>query len=297
MRFFWLISLFVFPACGPSFFINLMVPTLGKVAQSSYKNTDPEFMAQALPGNLMMLEGMLELSPNNPELLLLVAQGKCGYALAFLEDQSPTRAKKYYEEGKKLALKALSLANGKVQKALEKKKPLREVTLAIDDPDLVPYLFWLGNCWGSWLNLSLTDPKALLQAADVVAIMSRVLDLNPSYYYGGAYIFFGAYYAGLPELAGGGLKKAYPYFEKAFQITNRTFLLVHYMYAKTYLLLLKDLEDPVTGKPGITLFDEIYKEVQEFPLEKAPELGLINAVVKKRMEILKKERDLLSIEG
>lgn len=276
--------------CSRAFFVDLMVPSLGESAKAGYKLTDPEFMRYALPGSLLTLQGLMEISPENPELLLLIAQGKCGYAWAFIEEEDPRRASHYYEEGRDLALKALALKSSRVKESLQEKKALNAITGELSDGALVPYLFWLGNCWGSYLNLNLNSPRVVLSAPQVLALMSRVLDLDPSYYHGGAYMFFAAYYAAIPELAGGGLRKAHPYFEKAFEISRRKFLLVHYYFLKNYALLLKDGEDPVTGKKGLELFDEVAKEVRRADPRALPDVAFVNAVVQKKLEGLEELR-------
>lgn len=276
--------------CSRAFFVDLMVPSFVEVSKAGNQETDPEFMRYALPGSLLTLEGLLRISPENPYLLLLLAQGKCGYAWAFLESEDEARASRYYETGRDLALKALRLKSKVVDRALRGGEPLRSVTGELKDRDLVPFLFWLGNCWGSYLNLNLNNPKAILSASEVVALMNRVLELDEEYYYGGAYLFLAAYYSALPELAGGGLRKAYPYFEKAFTLSQRKFLLVHYYFLKNYALLLKDGEDPVTGKSGLTLFDEMVAEVDRADPRSLPELAFVNAVVKEKVRSLKEIR-------
>jgi len=276
--------------CGRAFFVDMMVPSLAEVGRAGYRNTDPEFMRYALPGNLLTLEGLREISPENPELLLLIAQGKCGYAWAFIEEGDPSRASRYYEEGRDLALKALSLKSSLVSKTLQEKRSLSAITREIDDRRLVPYLFWLANCWGSYLNLNLRNPRVLFSAPEVVGLMNRVIELDPDFYYGGAYLFLGAYYSAIPELAGGGLRKAYPYFEEAFKRSQRKFLLVHYYFLMNYALLLKDGEDPITGKTGLVLFDEVAREVDALDPEALPEVAFVNAVVKEKVSRLKKIR-------
>lgn len=260
--------------------INAMAPTLNEVAGVGYKQTDLQFMRLALPGNLIMIEGMLELSPQNVTLLNVLAQGYCGYALAFVEDEDPEWAKALYIKGRDFGIRALK-TNSKFRKALEKGERFEEAVAKINDEDYVPSLFWTGNCWGMWLNLSLTDPKALFDIPKILAIMKKVLELNDKFYYGGAHLFMATYYAGLPPMAGGGVDKALPEFEKAFEISENKFLLAHVFYAKFYAALIKDEE----------LFDRTIDYVLNFDISKAPELALVNTISKEKAKRLKAEKE------
>ena len=60
----------------------LMAGSLGLESE-----TDVVFAEQALPGNLKMMETFLEVDPENPELLFLLAKGYASYALLFVEDR------------------------------------------------------------------------------------------------------------------------------------------------------------------------------------------------------------------
>lgn len=271
-------------------FVNATVPTIQKLSALGFAKTDLDFMGAALPPSLLQLEGFLTIVPENEALLVMVAESKCGYALGWIEDNDPELASKYYLEGRDLALKALYLQSKGYRKAIDAGEPVHKAVQRVDDPDLVPTLFTAGNCWASWLQLNLTSSKALFAQPSIVALMQRVLDIDPNYYHGGAYLFFGSYYSSIPAIAGGGLAKGHEYFQKAFAASNNNFLLVHYYYAKTYATLLKDLEDPASGKPGAVLFDEAIAHIENTPADAIPELGLANAIAKEKARALKARR-------
>lgn len=270
--------------------INQMAPTLGDVAGVGFRNTDVEFMGAALPGSLLQLEGFLSLSPKNQTLLLLNAEGKCGYALGFVEDDDPARASTYYLAGKDLALAALEGMNADFRKARAEGQAVRDAIKLVDDPDAVRAMFWAGNCWGSWLNLNMANPRAYFAIPDVMAIMQRVVELDPDYYWGGAQIFLGTFYAAAPPIAGGGLEKARPYFEAAFKASDRKFLMAQYQFARVYATMLKDQPDPVDGRTGAEIFDAMLAEIAEADPSAIPDLGLANAIVQRKARRLANER-------
>jgi hypothetical protein len=87
--------------------------------------------------------------------------------------------------------------------------------------------------------------------------MLRVVELNDSFYYGGAHIFLGAYYSSRPEMYGGKPRESREHFEQALVISNRKFLLAQVTYAETYARMVFDKK----------LYQDLLNEVLEQPLE------------------------------
>lgn len=274
--------------------INMAAPTLGDVAGVGFRNTDTAFMGAALPGSLLQLEGFLELSPHNYTLMMLNAEGKCGYALGFLEDDEPARASAFYLQGRDLAFAALSEASSGFRKARADGQTIRDALAKVKKNDeTTRAMFWAGNCWGSWLNLNMANPRAYFAIPDVLALMQKVAEFDPGYYYGGAQIFLGAFYAAAPPLAGGGLDKARPYFEAAFAASERQFLMAQYQFARVYATMLKDQPDPADGRTGIELFDAMIAEIAAADPAAIPDLGLANAIIQKKAARLAAQRERL----
>ena len=90
----------------------------------------------------------------------------------------------------------------------------------------------------------------------VEQIMLRVVELDESYYYGGAHIFLGAYYGSRPKMFGGKPEASRQHFERALVLNDRKFLLTHVAYAETYARAMFDRE----------LFLKLLTEVTNQPL-------------------------------
>jgi tetratricopeptide (TPR) repeat protein len=99
-----------------------------------------------------------------------------------------------------------------------------------------------------------------------------VADLDPNYYYGGAYLFLGAIEGTTPPGLGGRPQKAKEYFEKALAINKGKFLMTQLYYAKSYAVQIMDQE----------LFVKLLKEVEDADIEALPEVRLPNAVAKQK---------------
>jgi len=276
--------------------VNLITPSMRVIADESFSKTDTQFMEMALPGNMLMLEGMHRLNPRNEDLKLLIAEAKCGYALGFLEDEDPERAMAFYLEGKDMALEALERLDRGYRKAREDGAGIKDAVAEIDDEDAVPALFWAGNCWMNWLNMNLTNPRALFARPSIEALMKKVLELNDEFFFGAPHVIFGAYYAVIPAMAGGGLDKSKHHFDQAFEISEGDFLLAHYYYAKNYATALKDntecemveveAGEDCDDRTGEELFEWAWDYIEDFDPEKREDLALVNAMTQRKLQYL-----------
>ena len=66
---------------------------------------------QSLISNIKLLEGLLKTDPDNRNLLMLTCQGYAGYALGFVEDEEPERARKLYRRAKQYGIRMLQQSN------------------------------------------------------------------------------------------------------------------------------------------------------------------------------------------
>jgi len=261
--------------------VNAIAPTFGDLTGAAFKQVDTEILRLGMPASLIIMDGLLEVSPENHELLVLASQGYGGYALAFVEDEDPERAKKLYIRGRDYGLRTLKL-NKKFRKALARGERYREAVKHLGKK-YVPALFWTAQNWAAWLNLSRTDTSALFDQPKIIALMERVRELDDTYYYGGSHLFFGLYYASMPSMAGGGMEKAKKEFDRVFEIGGKNFLMANFYYAQYYAAPLRDE----------VLFDRELKKVLETPSDAVPELTFMNEVAKLKARRLLEMKDRL----
>ena len=76
-------------------------------AVAIYEETDLILAEQALASNIKLLEGMIKGDPENQHLLMLTSQAIAGYALGFVEDEAPERAKPLYLRARDYAARVL----------------------------------------------------------------------------------------------------------------------------------------------------------------------------------------------
>lgn len=241
---------------------------------------DYQLAKDAMPAQLKLLETLIAAQPADRDLRRLAAEGFGGGAFLFLEETEPARAKGLYLRGRDHALAALAL---KPEFAGLAAKPLDAFAAALKSAtkDDVPDLFWTGFGWAGWINLSKDDAAALADLPKAVALMTRVQELDPSYHFAGADLFFGIYYASRPVLLGGDPKKAKEAFERAHKATRGQYLMTHVLDARWYAVAAQDKE----------LYSQLLKKVLESPSGRLPEARLTDEAAKRRAAVLLEKID------
>ena len=262
---------------------QIAVSTVGGIVDDGFggftEEADLEFARDALPGNLKLIDVLLKSEPDNERLLRLASQGYNSYALAFLEDSDPERARAFYLRGRDHALKILR-ADERIAKALSAHPDELRAVLTATPASMVPAAFWAAFGWGSYIYLSLDNTDALADLPRAEALMQFVADNDSAYYYAGADLFLGMLYGSRSKMLGGDPAKSRMHFERALRITDRKFLMTQLYYARSYATQNLDEE----------LFDTLLAEVESASLEILPENRLANAVAKQKAALLKAKK-------
>jgi predicted anti-sigma-YlaC factor YlaD len=289
LRFPWMASLLLLlslPACSMR---QLAVEQTAAILKDSLpafeKEWDYELVADALPANIKMVEGFLQSDPQNPDLLLMAAQAYTSYALVVLEDRAERaedlsdaqtaltqRTREMYLRGHRYGLRLLEGRQPGLRAAFAGPLEQLEQRLAACEADDVPALFWAGMPLASAINLGRDDVSMIALIPKAKALISRALALDEGYYHGGSHMVLGALYGSAGQTLGGDYKKSAAHFGRALELTERKFLLVQVMYAKTLAVQLQDQ----------ALYKKLLDEVLAAPLEIFPAQKLANVAAKRR---------------
>jgi tetratricopeptide (TPR) repeat protein len=275
-------ALLVFSGC----IRDIAVSTVGGMVDEGFEaftsESDLEFAEQALPGSIKLLEVMLMNSPDNTRLLRLASEGYASYALAFLEGKDDARARAFYLRARDYGLRIVRQDAG-LARALDGSIDDLKTELAKRDRADVPGVFWAAFSWGSYIQLSLTEPEALADLPRTEAMMEFVARVDPGYYYGGAHMFLGTLAGSRPKMLGGNPEASRAHFEEAIRLSGGKFLFAYLYYARSYAVQ--------TQNEG--LFEELLTKVRDTSLEVMPSFRLGNAVAKKKADaLLAKKSDL-----
>lgn len=241
-------------------------PTVGNLQ----KQTDLELVCEGAPAYLLMVDSMIASENNDTDLLRIGAQSYSGYVAAMAECGYPEE--RIAAIADKSYLYGTSLLDNYLPLAKETSPEEFDSSLEQLDKNDLEDIFWGSLAWITWIQQQQGSPAALADLITIEKIMNRILELDETYQQGGAHLFFGAYHAAKPEMLGGKPAQSKMHFEKALEISKRSFLLIQVTYAETY------------GRLSLNkkLHNELLQEVIDFPLEKSPENALSNQIAKRR---------------
>ncbi len=230
-------------------------------------------------------------NPTNKAYLNLLARSYATYAFGFLENRMTQyqfkdperykvyfeRAKNFYKKGKAFGMALLKEDDKKLVEAISKGvDPVRNRMKHYDRQDIEP-VFWTAFNWGSLINLSKDDIVAVADLALVEAMMARILEVYPSFFYGGPHMFYGVYYASRPAMLGGSPEKARKHFDEAAKITGGKMLMVYALEAQFLSVQTMDKQ----------LFGDMIDKVNAGSVDALPEQRLANALAKERVKFLR----------
>jgi hypothetical protein len=270
-----LFSLILLSGCSiDKMVVRTSTPMIEGGVEALNHETDLELAEQSIPANLNMLRGMINIDPENARLHTFAAQAFYGLAYGFNEDNRPERASSFYIRGREHGIRALEI--GGASNLLD--GPLADFEQQVSDmgKDDVAAMFWTASCWAKWIDMHRDDPEAIAQLARATALMQRVIELDDTFYYGGAHMYFGVYYGSRSPMLGGNYEKSRIHFDRAREITNNKLLIPDLLQAQYLDRQQQDQQD----------FHARLKRVIDAPEDLMPELGLQNEIAKRKARIL-----------
>ncbi len=262
--------------------IGAMVPVLENARDAALSSNDIRTFEDAAPANLFLMEGLIRTDPGNTRLRLSASMLYFSYAFAFVEDNDPDYASLLYLKGLDHGRAAL-FKNKKVEPGWQ-----GNVQTFIDmtgylEPKDVPAILWTAANWSQFINLHLDSSGVLVDIPRVVALLEKAVELDGAYFEGLSHIILGSLHAFRPPLMGGSSEKSLQNFERAFEISGRTFLLSHYFFARHYCYRTQDLDR----------FEQVLGEIVSQPSNISPDNQLLNEIAKQRAAKLLGEIDEL----
>jgi len=245
--------------------------------------TDLVLAEDSIPANLNMLLGMINIDPENAQLHTYAAQAFYGLSYGFNEDNRPERASAFYLRGMKHGLTALEISGAK--NLVD--SPIADFEEQVNHlgKDDVAAMFWTASCWAKWIDMHRDDAEAIAQLVRTTALMQRVIDLEDTFYYGGAHMYFGVYYGSRSPMLGGNFEKSLQHFDRSREITNNKLLIPDLLQAQYLARQQHDQQD----------FHNRLTAITNAPDDLMPELGLQNQIAKRKAALLlKKESDWFS---
>ncbi len=248
-----------------------------------FEESDLTLAEQSIPANITLLEALYRSKDKDDDhLALLLTQAYSGYALGFVEDKDPDRAKALYIRARDYGLSVLR-KNKQFNTAFDGSPEEFRAGVAAFGKDDVPLIFWTANAWGNLIKLGIADPAVISELYKVNSLMEFVLSNDESFYYGSAHLYFGTMLATVPKNLGGKPDSAKTHFDRCLDIGEGKFLLPYVFLAQSYAVQIQDK----------ALFESSLKTVEDASIDILPEQRLVNAIAKQKAKaLLAKESDL-----
>ena len=245
-----------------------------EVSKAANRQADMTLVRQGLPSYLMLIDGMIQTYPDNPDLLLAGAQAYASYA-SLLDEEESSRTAQLIQRAKIYALKALEL-NPLFKGSLDKPVDLFRKQINDAEKTHVPLLFGVASIWGTWIVQGPDPVEGMADLPKVEVMMDRVLQLDPGYYFGGPHLFKGILLSARPVQFGGNLKMAEAHFKQALNYSQGKFLMTSVYFAQYYARQRLDRD----------LFVSTLNKVLSTPADSDPDLTLINTLAQQKAKRL-----------
>ena len=272
----------LFSGCMPPkhMIIQSMNPIMNDMNLAINRNPDVDTVRDAMPAGLIQLDGFITSAPNNT-LLLTAAEAYFGYTFAFVEENDRERAGFLYLKARNYALRALVGAGESSVRFVD--QPLDALTVSLKGFGRgdAPALYWSASCWMAWAGLNVNKPEVLVAIPKIEAMLLQCVELDETFYHGGAHAALGAFYASRAKVIGGDPDKARAHFKRAFEISDSKVLFFHLLYAQYYCYQIQDRD----------LYEKTLSGVIAVPVDHFPDKNFPNEVAKRKARVMLEKID------
>lgn len=280
------VLLCVVVGCSPKRIgLNRMADALTSTAAAFTRDTDPEFVRQAAPSTLKMVEMLLEESPSHPGLLLTACSGFTQYAYAFLQADADAaepgsaaaqalraRGAAMYDRARGYCIRSVGLRHPDTARALQANTQTALSNMQAAD---VPGLYWTAVAWGGALTLADNRLARIGELAIVRALLVRALQLDETWQDGAIHEAMIAVES-LPVLLGGSPARAKTHFDRAVALS-------HGESAFAYVAMATGVAQPARNRAE---FERLLKAALAIDPASRPSLRLPNLIAQKRARYL-----------
>lgn len=215
--------------------------------------------------------------PNDLQTLIFLTRGYYFLADAHIDDIEKKKAN--YEKAAAYGEKALATNEAFKQKVASGKTI--EESLDVLTVKEVPAIYWTAASLGKWAKAT-GIAAALKYKTRIKALIERVQNLQPDYFFTAVNRYWGGFYALAPSFAGGDINKSKINFEKSIASSPE--------YIGTKVLMAEVYWTKVGNKKQ---FEATLRDVLNSKFDNHPEIGPENQWEKKKAEKLLKNMDEL----
>lgn len=279
------------------FAINKLGDSLANSGTTFGSDNDPEFVGQAIPFSLKLIEGLLAENPKHRGLLFAATSGFTQYSYVWVQQPSEEienvdveksvalrdRARNLYLRARDYGLRGLETKHRGFIAALHE-NPKSAVRVA-SAPD-VPLLYWTAVSWGAALSLSKDHPELVAEQPQVESLIDRAYELDARYQHGVIEQFLISYESSRQGVKGDFAVRCKDHFDRAVQLSAGQLASPFVAYAESVSI----------QKQNRTEFDSLLKKALEVDPDARPEWRLSNLIMQRRARWLLSREDELFLD-
>lgn len=231
----------------------------------------------ALKESLAKFEKLHQAEPQNLESLIFLTRGY--YFLADSHLQNMDEKKPVYEKAAAYGEKAMA-TNPDFRAKITSGKSVEESLDTLTQKE-VPAIYWSAASLGKWAKAS-GIAAALKYKTRIKAMIERVQQLSPDYFFSAVHRYWGGFYAVAPSFAGGDLNKSKQNFDRSISEAPA--------YIGTQVLMAEVYWTKVGDQKA---FEKMLNEVLNSHFDNHPEIGPENQWEKKKAAKLLKNKEEL----
>jgi predicted anti-sigma-YlaC factor YlaD len=287
-----LTALFASGCSVRKFAIDKLGDSLANSGTTFASDNDPEFVGQAIPFSLKLIEGLLAESPKHRGLLFAAASGFTQYSYAYIQQPSEEvesedvnksaalagRARNLYLRARDFGLRGLETRHPGFAASLH--NDARAAVTAVKKQE-VPLAYWTAVAWGAAIALSKDRSELVAEQPQVEALIDRAYELDPGYDHGAIDQFLITYESARQGVKGDFAARSKAHFDRAVSLSNGQLASPYVAYAETVSVPKQNREE----------FESLLKQALTVDPDKRPEWRLSNLIMQRRA------RWLLSREG
>jgi hypothetical protein len=238
------------------------------VASGVMNQNDPATVETGAPAYLILIDGLIEDSPDDPSLLARAARLYSTYALIFVDD--PQRATRMTVKARNYGQRAICQQRAAFCSTAEADFDQFSANLVNLEDDDVPAGYAWATGWAAWIQANKSDWHAIADIPKLEALLNRLLTLDEDYDNGGVHTMLGIIATRLPASLGGTPELGREHFQRAIQLSEGKNLMTKVLFARHYARLVFDraLHDALLTEvinseadiPGMVLINTLAQE-------------------------------------
>ncbi len=268
-----------FLGCAAKLQSVMMGSLIEEVARATAEHNDPQLVLSGLPTFLLLLDGLIEATPEDRKLLIKAAEAYTSYA-TLIEHENPQRAGGLYLHARDYGLRALSQRIHEPERLQAPLSDFSQIFTQVKPEDL-PAVFWTATSWAGWIFSNTQSMAALAELPKVIKMMQWVVQQDETFRHGSPHVFLGVYHAALPQMLGGNPVKAAEHFDRALAISQGQMLMTYVLKAKFYARQIFDR----------ALYESLLNQTLTSPVDGVAELTLQNISAQQQARVLLSQTD------